>query len=361
MPASISLEPPAAGVLEGRVGQSMERVLQAVRTHLGMDIAFHSRCHEGAVPFDCRGSDCGMAHATPGVPVRLRDGRLLGALSHLAPGRSLPDSLPEIGLLRTLADLVAHQVDAELEGVREQDAVAARLEAVLAQGQPDFVFQPIYSLGEQIECCGVECLARFRVEPLRGPDQWFADAWSVGRGRSLELAAIRRALAVMATVPGDFYVAVNCSPETVLGEGLEAALSALPPSRLLLEITEHAYVEDYDALVGRLAALRAQGLRIAIDDAGAGYASLHHILSLHPDIIKLDISLIRDIDTHPAKRAMAQALVDFGTQTGCHILAEGVETAGEMEVIRALGVDRVQGYFLSRPLALEALRTLLAV
>jgi EAL domain-containing protein (putative c-di-GMP-specific phosphodiesterase class I) len=108
-------------------------------------------------------------------------------------------------------------------------------------------------------------------------------------------------------------------------------------------------VEDYDALVRALDGLRSQGVRVAVDDTGAGYAGLAHILRLRPDIIKLDIDLTRGIDADPVRRALAASLVAFGGDIGATITAEGIETGEELEALRTLGVTCGQGYYLARP------------
>jgi EAL domain-containing protein (putative c-di-GMP-specific phosphodiesterase class I) len=123
---------------------------------------------------------------------------------------------------------------------------------------------------------------------------------------------------------------------------------------VILEITEHAAVADYDRLVAALAPLRALGLRVSVDDAGAGYASLRHILALEPDILKLDISLTRGIDHDCKRRALASALIAFAREINTGITAEGVESEAELETLSALGVTHVQGYYLARPMELDA-------
>jgi EAL domain-containing protein (putative c-di-GMP-specific phosphodiesterase class I) len=133
----------------------------------------------------------------------------------------------------------------------------------------------------------------------------------------------------------------------------------LPPERIVIEITEHTDVDDYEDLLRVLQPLRQRGIRLAIDDAGAGYSSLRHILNLRPDYIKLDIDLIRHIDIDPARRALASALIAFARDTDSTIIAEGVETASEFATLQALGVEQAQGYFLGRPKPLEsALRSI---
>lgn len=130
---------------------------------------------------------------------------------------------------------------------------------------------------------------------------------------------------------------------------LERALQGAPLARLLLEVTEHSSIGDYGLLSEALAQLRKAGLRLAVDDAGSGYASFRHILKLRPDIIKLDQSLIRGIDHDPGSRALAAALITFARETGSCVIAEGVETEDELAALRVLGVGTAQGYLLGRP------------
>jgi EAL domain-containing protein (putative c-di-GMP-specific phosphodiesterase class I) len=120
--------------------------------------------------------------------------------------------------------------------------------------------------------------------------------------------------------------------------------------RLIVEITEHATVADYEKLHAALRPMREAGLRLAVDDAGAGYSSLRHILDMQPDFIKLDIGLTRNIDLDPARKALARALVGFAKDTGCRIIAEGVERQSELDALRSIGVTKVQGYLLGRPM-----------
>ena len=132
---------------------------------------------------------------------------------------------------------------------------------------------------------GFECLSRFAAAPTRSPDKWFAEAAETGLGTQLELAAVRLGLSVLASLPADVYVAVNVSPETILSGDFPDALDGLPLEQIVLEITEHAHIDDYDHLLRVLHPLRSRGMRLAVDDAGAGYSSLQHILQIRPDLI----------------------------------------------------------------------------
>jgi EAL domain-containing protein (putative c-di-GMP-specific phosphodiesterase class I) len=139
----------------------------------------------------------------------------------------------------------------------------------------------------------------------------------------------------------------------ILGGEFAEVFREAPLERLIVEVTEHSTVDNYDELLAVLRPLRERGLRLAVDDAGAGYSSLRHILNMQPDFIKLDITLTRNIDLDPARKALAQALVGFAKDTGSRIIAEGVERRSELEALRSIGVRTVQGYLLGRPVNLE--------
>jgi EAL domain-containing protein (putative c-di-GMP-specific phosphodiesterase class I) len=172
-------------------------------------------------------------------------------------------------------------------------------------------------------------------------------------GLELELCAIENALSALPLFPRSVCLGINSSPELILSGQLAPVLGRVDLSRIVLELTEHATVADYTALYRAIMPYRERGAQLAIDDAGAGYASMRHILHLEPDIIKLDMSLTRDIDTDPSRRALAKGLISFAHEIGSHITAEGVETRAELEMLRRVGADKVQGFYLSKPLSLE--------
>ncbi|HSO28560.1 MAG TPA: EAL domain-containing protein, partial [Candidatus Sulfomarinibacteraceae bacterium] len=234
---------------------------------------------------------------------------------------------------------------------RRSEQRAARIDeiqAALVPGAIRSVFQPIVDL-ETGGVVGYEALARFELEPRQPPDAWFRAAAEVGLTEDLEFAALLPAIARFADLPRGTYLSLNISPATALSERLAEAIVGIPPGWAVLEVTEHAPVADYEALRAALAPIRLRGGRLAVDDAGSGFASLRHILLLAPDIIKIDISITRDVDTDRARRALASALVSFGKEMGISIVAEGIETAAELEALRVLGVRYGQGYFIGRP------------
>jgi EAL domain-containing protein (putative c-di-GMP-specific phosphodiesterase class I) len=213
------------------------------------------------------------------------------------------------------------------------------------------VAQPICAL-EGGEVIGMEALARFRGPPQRSPDRWFAESSGVGLRTELELTAARKALRALDVLSYEHFVSINVSPETVVAASFQKLMSEAPGERAVLEITEHAPIDDYEGLNTALATLRAHGIRLAIDDAGAGFASLRHILRLEPDFIKLDATLIAGIEADASKQALATGLISFAQQIGATIVAEGIERVDELEALRSLGVTYGQGYYLGRPAVL---------
>jgi EAL domain-containing protein (putative c-di-GMP-specific phosphodiesterase class I) len=215
------------------------------------------------------------------------------------------------------------------------------------------VFQPIVDLREG-NVQGVEALARFTPPPEWGPREWFDEAEAAGLGVDLEHAVLDRCLMHLASLPETWYLSVNLSPDAISSEGVLRALGEAPAHRIVVEITEHARVADYRELLRGLADFRSRGGRMAIDDAGAGFASLRHVLVLGPDIIKLDMSLTQGIDEDRNRRALASAMISFASEIGAAIVAEGIETREEMETLRGLGARFGQGYYLGRPRPLLA-------
>jgi EAL domain-containing protein (putative c-di-GMP-specific phosphodiesterase class I) len=216
------------------------------------------------------------------------------------------------------------------------------------------VFQPIVDLVTD-EVAAVEALARFDVSPYRSPDLWFNEAHQIGLGVELELLAVRRALAQLPMLPQNVDLTINAGPQAVLCPQFLGMFVDVPARRVILELTEHTLVDDYPRLITALRVLRRKGTRIAIDDTGSGYSSLAHILKLAPDFIKLDRELVTGIDLDPVRRALAASLVTFAAETGAQIIAEGVETEGELAVIRRLGIHYAQGYHLAHPATIDGL------
>ena len=285
-----------------------------------------------------------------------------GAVGYLVKGSSADDI---VGAIRraargesSLSARVTGEVIRELVGqleLRDHEAELKRRRASLMRkvvegGGITMVFQPIVDL-QTLDIVGLEALARFGGRPVRPPDKWFHEAGALGMRIDLELATARAALTGRVSMAEDVYLAVNISPDTAVSPAFPMFLAEEDIDGVVFEISEHAQVEDYDELNAVLSEVRARGGRLAIDDAGAGFASLQHILLLSPDLIKLDMGLTRDVDSDPARRALASALASFAGEIGAGLIAEGIETAGELETLRGLGVGFGQGFHLGKPAA----------
>jgi PAS domain S-box-containing protein len=243
---------------------------------------------------------------------------------------------------------VTDEVAAEQLGSLDLEEQRARVLAVIAQDDVTPAFQPIVNLAT-LEVGGYEALSRFGRESGMTPEQWFDAAHASGLGPQLELHAIHKAIEHAYQLPTVAFLSVNASPETLLRADFDQLVGSLHGDSLVVEVTEHAAVDDYVPLQRAINRLRRHGVRLAIDDAGAGFASLKHIVRLLPEFIKLDLFLIRGIHEDPVKRAVVAGMLGVASQIGGKIIAEGVETQDELRVLLDLGVEWAQGYYLGRP------------
>jgi EAL domain-containing protein (putative c-di-GMP-specific phosphodiesterase class I) len=235
----------------------------------------------------------------------------------------------------------------------QRDITRAQVRTVIANQAFTPVFQPIVDLQTR-RFVGYEALTRFS-DGTR-PDLRFLAADKVGMMTELETACLNVQIEQASYLPEGSFVSLNVSPALAmcLTPLLEVLSAADRP--VVLEITEHAEIEDYSQLLSALDQVRPFA-KLAVDDAGAGYAGLHHILELRPQWVKLDISLVRNIDTDPARQAMVTGMTRFAESVGCDLIAEGIETENELTVLKLLKVGFGQGYYLARP---ESIDTIMA-
>jgi len=231
---------------------------------------------------------------------------------------------------------------------------ADALTEVLHSQAVQMAYQPVVNLADG-SIKAYEALARFDREHFPNPARAFAAATEAGFGVELELLAIERALRCLDEMPPGAWMSTNLSVEALMTPLVCATLMKHADRGIAVELTEHTPVRDYTSLVAVTEDLRAAGVMLAVDDAGAGFASLSHILQLRPDIIKLDITLTRGIDEDPVRMALARSLVGFAQDIGAILIAEGIETHAEHEKLRSLGVQLGQGYFMAKPGPLPAL------
>jgi EAL domain-containing protein (putative c-di-GMP-specific phosphodiesterase class I) len=383
----------------------IESSLAALRTHLGMDVAFVGRFVDGRRRFEYVDTDPSSCPVRVGasdpleetycarvvggrlpelipdateepsvaglpvtealrvgaylsVPLRRASGEVMGTLccfSH-EPDPSLRDR--DVQLVRMFSDLVGTHLEALLDEEDRIEEARTRIRAVIDSGGPTMAMQPIVDLVTQ-RVVGYEALARFVGSPEWNPGQWFAEASRVGLATDLERSAVAASLRVLPRLPGGTTMAVNVSAATLFDPGVMDMLAGEHARRLVVELTEHEKVESYDAIDGALARLRAAGARVAVDDAGSGYAGLEHILQLQPEVLKLDRTLVNGVAMHAGRRAMVEAMVGFAGKMDAMVVAEGVESSDDLEVLRRIGVHLGQGYHLGRA-SLEFTQQLLA-
>jgi EAL domain-containing protein (putative c-di-GMP-specific phosphodiesterase class I) len=286
------------------------------------------------------------------TPVTLSDGTLYGTFCAFGFTSDKELTGRDEALMKVLASAASVIIEPELREQQRRDDIDGRLDPLVASGGPSVLLQPIVDLATGVRV-GAEALSRFPREWGKGPDVVFEEAHSIGRGHEVELLALRGAAAHLDRVGG--YVAMNVSPQTLLTPAFSALLTELPLDRILLELSEHDPVEDYDALTTTLMPFRAAGMRLAIDDVGAGFSSLRHIVVTDPDVIKMDRSIVSGLHVDPVLSKLVEALVVFGHGCGVKVVAEGIETADEAARLRDLGVDLGQGWYFGRPGPPEAL------
>lgn len=211
------------------------------------------------------------------------------------------------------------------------------------------VFQPITDLASGV-VVGFEALTRFTDG--RRPDETFAMALECGLGLELETVTLQAALREARLLPPEAWLSLNVSPTMLCDvETMQPLLGELSRA-IVLEITEHEAIGAYEPVHAALARL-GPGIRLAVDDVGAGVANFSHLVELRPDFVKIDASLVRGVDTDLSRSALVVGLVHFAAAAGCLIIAEGIETEAERSTVAGLGVGLGQGYLLARPAAAE--------
>jgi EAL domain-containing protein (putative c-di-GMP-specific phosphodiesterase class I)/CheY-like chemotaxis protein len=272
--------------------------------------------------------------------------------SVLLVGSGSSDALARSLHLSTVIDaaaLTALVVAPRLHTATDAEQVRHELGTILRAAAFFPVFQPVVELTTR-RVVGFEALTRF-TDGER-PDLRFAAAHRVGIGTRLEAATLRAILAQEPFLPDETWLSVNASPSLIV-EGDTLSRLAAPIERpLVVEITEHDPVDDYGSIRASLGRL-GPDVRLSVDDAGAGYASLRHVLALAPAFLKLDRSWVAGVDGDTNRRELLAGIALFAERTGCTLIAEGIERQEEVDVLEGLGVPLGQGYLLGRPEPLE--------
>ena len=230
--------------------------------------------------------------------------------------------------------------------VRTPQTEVKRVLAGMAQTR--LAFQPIADLVDR-RVVGFEALARFG-SGLRTPTPYLQAAKAAGRSAELEAHLVKQALAARDTLPVGCFLAINVAPDLLSHPAVAGLLrDAGSLDDVVLELTEHVPVDDMAALRRRVDVLRSRGALLALDDTGAGWSGLRQVAELRPDIVKLDKSLVSDLDVDAVKQGLVELVVHFVSRLGGRLLVEGVERHGELDAAARLGVPLAQGWLLGRP------------
>ncbi|MDJ0979282.1 MAG: EAL domain-containing protein [Erythrobacter sp.] len=390
---------------EGRADTALDAIndmLETVRAHLDMDVAFISRqigkthrvfthvaaareeplcagamnendnslCWlviEGRLPEKmCDTSQFEFARSLPvvedldirshfSVPMKRKNGQVHGSLccySH-RPRHEITER--DMRLLRSAAALVSDQIEGRIELEEQKKAALDEVETSIRSGALSVAHQPIVEINTA-RPVGYECLLRLEGNSGSSPTALFERAREAGQTFELEMHAASHALATLERAKENQFISINVSPSTIITDAFASMIPDGFKERLVIEITENHAIRDYCAVkraVGRI----QNKAKVAIDDVGAGFAGLRHLVELDPDIIKIDRDLIASVSTDPARRALTFALSQFALETRSTLIAEGVETQDDLAALRDQGIRFAQGFALGRPRCLKLRQT----
>ena len=271
---------------------------------------------------------------------------ILGAIHGTAEGGTRLSPRAVNGVFETIAET------ADGEGIPNGSEPSPRdpreeIARIIERRAVECAYQPIADL-ETFHVIGVEALPRFRTRPMRPPETWLTEAAQHGSLIDLELVALAAALGGMEVLPSDAFLAVSVSPRTALSDRLGDLIRGADPKRIALELNEPS--AGLDALpTGGLDELRHRGVRVGVRHAGSGLWGPRHLVKLAPDLIKVDMSTLREMSADPTGHDPVSSVIGFASDTGAKVVAEGVETDQEAEALRRLGIDLAQGNYLARP------------
>ena len=232
-------------------------------------------------------------------------------------------------------------------GSRDWEARQRLQGLFLSPSRIDVAFQPILDLRTE-RAVGVEALSRFAggAVPIYS---WLQAAQEAGIGVEVEVLLARIALAKLPEIPAELFLSVNVSPQTFVSPAFSACLAEHDLERVVFEITEHTPFPEPKRLGVQISEVRYRGGRIALDDVGSGFTSIRHVLALAPEFIKLDRTLVELAEHETRHRAMVRGLACFAEESESAVIAEGIETGPQLDLLRHLGVGLGQGYLWARP------------
>lgn len=281
------------------------------------------------------------------LPVVMDNGEVYGMFCCLSPEPNASLNDRDLAVMSTFAKLVTRQVQKEEHARKATEEDLRLICDIIEDRRFTPVFQPLVRMSDQ-KVIGVEGLSRFKTDPHAGPEEIFSKAANLGLDLELELATLAAQMAEISAVPNDIYFSVNASAELICDPRFLPALPEAQRHRMVIELTEHSLANDEAMLQACISALQDEGIRVAIDDVGAGYSGLQRIAQLQPDILKIDRSIVSGIEESLPQRAIVAALVHFAAETNASVIVEGIETEQQSEVVMELGVDLAQGWLYAR-------------
>lgn len=253
------------------------------------------------------------------------------------------------GLEQALAESSTRE---SVDALMRQEA----LRTIITDEDVRTLVQPVFDFSD-MSVIGYEALTRGPVDSeFERPDKLFRIAYDTDLVMRLERLCRKKALEAAKAMPDGRLLFLNIEPDAVADPELREIMTTtlltqadITPDRIVLEITERSAITDFVMFRSTLEYLRALGFKVAVDDAGAGYGSLQCLAEVHPEWLKVDLSLVRDCDTDEVRASLIRSLVDFAGRIGVKLIAEGVETLGEFQTLREMGVEYGQGFLFSHP------------
>lgn len=288
-----------------------------------------------------------------GVPLKLSSGVVYGTFCGFRREKADDLGPRDVRFLTALSAVVGQLLETRIKKVNKQRSYRKRICDLIDKQRYEVHFQAIYRLDSDNEIIGFEALSRFHLNPYRPPNEVFRMADKANLGEKLELLMVAEALKVAKPIAEDFHINLNVSPEHIVSGRLEKTLADFNLSHVHIEVSEHAPIDDYQSFRDAFGPLKERGAKLVIDDIGSGYSSFQHIINLKADIIKLDRTLVKDIDKDRRKYLLAKALASFAEAIHIGIVAEGIETEQELKVLQSVGIYHLQGFLLARPVPLE--------
>lgn len=283
------------------------------------------------------------------VPMRRRNGEIHGSLCCFSY-RPRPDiEERDMHMIRSVAQIVSDQIESRIELEERGEDAAAEIARLIVDDALTIIHQPIYDLTDW-HLVGHECLMRHKASPEVSAKALLDQARAAGRTLELELHIARKALATLDPEHSERFIAINVSPETLSSPALGQVIPEGLASRLVIELNQQDAAEQHGSIKEAIRVLKERAW-VAVSSEGLGFSGLQALVDLGPDIVKIDREFLGGVATDSARRALVKALVQFATDTGVTLIAQGVETREDLQALRELGVRFAQGNILGKPVA----------